>query len=265
VSLALALATLVLGNLLLWRLTRRELALARLRRDFVDLVSHELRTPLAALSLRAEMLANGDVPPARLPHYLRTLHGDVRRLDEQVQQILDFARLEKGAPLRSAPLPGRALLAHAVRAGRPALRLVGQKLDLQVPRALPAVAGDLEVLTRALRNLLENAAKYAPAGSTVTMRAQATARELSVEVADQGPGVPAAERRTIFEPFVRGRTAPEGPPGSGLGLALVAAAARAHHGTIAVHERPGGGAVFTLTLPVTAPVTGPATAREAAS
>ncbi|HEU4420860.1 MAG TPA: histidine kinase dimerization/phospho-acceptor domain-containing protein, partial [Planctomycetota bacterium] len=81
-SLGLAIATLVLGNLLLWRLTRRELALVRLRRDFVDVVSHELRTPLTALSLKTEMLASGDVPPERVPHYLRALHGDVRRLDQ---------------------------------------------------------------------------------------------------------------------------------------------------------------------------------------
>jgi len=248
-SLFLAIATLILGNLLLWQLTRRELALVRLRRDFVDVVSHELRTPLAALSLKAEMLAAGDVPTERIPHYLRTLHGDVRRLNEQVERILDFGRLEQGAPLRREAIPARGLLARGLRAGRPSLRLVHQQLEVNAPRSLPDLVGDVEVLSRALRNLLENAAKYAPAGSTVAVRAFADGHTLVVEVADRGPGVPAAERAAIFQPFVRSSTAPLGTPGSGLGLALVAAAAKAHGGRIDVRPREGGGAVFTLTLP----------------
>jgi signal transduction histidine kinase len=248
--LALAVATFVFGNLLVLRLVRRELALVRLRRDFVDVVSHELRTPLAALSLKAEMLARGDVPAGRTPHYLHGLHADVARLVEQVERILDFGRLERGAPLRRQTVPARELLARGLRAGRPALRLVGQALEVEVPRQLPRLVGDVEVLGRALRNLLENAAKYAPPGSTVTVRAFADGGHLQVEVMDRGPGVPAVERATIFQPFVRGGGAANGTPGSGLGLALVAAAAKAHGGEIAVHDRDGGGAVFTLTLPV---------------
>ena len=249
-SLGLAIATLVLGNLLLWRLTRRELALVRLRRDFVELVSHELRTPLTALSLKAEMLATGDVPPDRVPHYLRALHGDVRRLDQQVERILDFGRLEQGAPLRRETVPARTVLARGLRAGRSCLRLVHQQLELDAPRSLPNLVGDVEVLGRALRNLLENATKYAPPGSTVALRAFADGRTLVVEVADRGPGVPAAERAAIFQPFVRSSTAPASTPGSGLGLALVAAAAKAHGGRVDVREREGGGAVFTLWLPI---------------
>lgn len=248
-SLALAVVTLVVGNLALWRSTRRELALVRLRADFVDVVSHELRTPLTALSLKAEMLATGEVPADRAPHYLRALHGDVRRLTDQVERILDFGRLEQGAALRRERLPARAMLARGLRAGRQALRLVGQQLTVEAPRTLPAVVGDLDVLTRALRNLLENAAKYAPAGSTVAVRAFADHDELVIEVADRGPGVPAAERRGIFQPFVRGSAASPATPGSGLGLALVAAAAKVHAGRVDVRERVGGGAVFTLRLP----------------
>ncbi|MBL8735022.1 MAG: HAMP domain-containing histidine kinase [Planctomycetes bacterium] len=248
----LALATFVVGNLLLWRLTRRELQLVRLRADFVDVVSHELRTPLAALSLKAEMLAHGDVPPERRTHYVAALHQDVQRLGEQVERILAFDRLQKGAPLRVEPLPARALLARALRAGRPALRLVGQQVEVDAARELPQVRCDVEVLTRALRNLLENAAKYAPSGSTVLVRAFASARELVVEVQDRGPGVPADERAAIFQPFVRGRAAGPGIAGSGLGLALVAAAAQCHGGRVEVAPRDGGGSTFTLRLPIVA-------------
>ena len=249
----LAAATLLLGNLFVWRLTRREHALVRLRADFVDIVSHELRTPLAALSLKAEMLAAGDVPQARVPHYLAALHGDVLRLSDQVERILDFGRLEKGAPLQRRVVPARALLARGLRSGRPALRLVGQRVEVDAPRQLPALDVDVDVLARALRNLLENAAKYAPAGSTVAVRAFADGQRLVVEVGDRGPGVAPSQRQTVFEPFVRGDAATSATPGSGLGLALVAAAARAHGGAVDVRDRDGGGAVFTLTLPLAAP------------
>lgn len=248
--LALALITLVLGNLLLLRLTRRESQLVRLRADFVDVVSHELRTPLTALSLKSEMLASGDVPERRRDHYLHGLHQDVLRLNDQVERILDFGHLQKGAPLRQDRVPGRSLLAHGLRSGRPALRLVAQHVDVDAPRQLPTIVGDVEVLGRALRNLLENAAKYAPAGSRVGVRAFASGGELCVEIADQGPGIAAEERESIFQPFVRGEHATSGTPGSGLGLALVAAAAVGHGGRVTVGERSGGGAVFTLHLPV---------------
>lgn len=248
--LALAVATLVVGNLLLWRLSRRELALVRMRRDFVDVVSHELRTPLTALSLKVEMLANGDVPQPRQQHYLQTLHGDVHRLSDQVERILDFGRLERGAPLHRELIATRSVLARGLRAGLPALRMVQQNVEVEVPRSLPPLQADVSVLTRALRNLLENAAKYAPAGSTVAVRAFANGNRITVEVADTGPGVSMEERQAIFQPFVRACTATPGIQGSGLGLALVAAAAKAHGGSVDVRDRNGGGAVFTLHLPI---------------
>ncbi|MCR9246401.1 MAG: HAMP domain-containing histidine kinase [bacterium] len=263
--LGLGIAILVLGNLVVWRLTRRELALVRMRRDFVDVVSHELRTPLTALSLKTEMLQRGDVPAHRQKHYLDTLYGDVQRLTDQVDRILAFGRLEKGAALQRETVPARAVLARGLRAGRPALRLVDQQLEVEAPRALPALDADVEVLTRALRNLLENAAKYAPAGSTVAVRAFVDGGDLVVEVGDHGPGIPATDRRMIFEPFVRRREA-QGVQGSGLGLALVAAAAKAHGGRAEVRDRAGGGAVFTLRLPTSSTVsTDRPRADEAAS
>tara|TARA_R110002094_G_scaffold101533_2_gene101483 strand:- start:495 stop:2243 length:1749 start_codon:yes stop_codon:yes gene_type:complete len=248
--LALAIATLLLGNLLLWRLSRRELALVRMRRDFVDVVSHELRTPLTALSLKAEMLASGDVPANRQPHYLQTLNRDVHRLTDQVERILDFGRLERGAALHREIVPTRSVLAKGLRAGMPALRLVKQNVTVTAPRNLPLLDGDVDVLARALRNLLENAAKYAPPGSTVALRAFTDGSTVSVEVADTGPGVAHDERQAIFQPFVRASSATPGIQGSGLGLALVSAAAKAHGGSIDVRDREGGGTVFTLQLPI---------------
>jgi signal transduction histidine kinase len=117
-----------------------------------------------------------------------------------------------------------------------------------VPRALPVLAADREVLARAVRNLLENAARHAPPGTTVDLRAMVVDGEVWLEVDDRGPGVPRAERRTILMPFVRGAAA-RAVPGSGLGLALVERAVRLHHGRVEVLDRAGGGASFRLRLP----------------
>lgn len=247
--LAAAAVALFSGQLALSRLVRREVELARRQRDFVDVVSHELRTPLAAMSLRAEMLAQGDVPPARLADYLRALHLDVRRLAAQVQRVLEFARLDRGARPEMVPTALRAVLADAVRQALPALRLASQTLVLDVPRTLPVLAVDRDALARAVRNLLENAARHAPAGTEVELRAAVTGGEVSLEVGDRGPGVPQSERDVVFSPFGRG-AASRDVPGSGLGLALVERAARLHGGSAEVTDRPGGGALFRIRLPL---------------
>ncbi len=239
----------VLGNGLLVRVVRREVRASRARAELLDLVSHELRTPLAALSLRTEMLAQGVVSPAKQADYHRSVHGDVQRLATLVERVLDAARAERIAVPAAQPVPVRTLVARGVRAARDATRLAGQRLSLQVPRDLPAVHADAEVLARALRNLLENAAKYCPAGSAIDVRAELRDGELRLTVADRGPGIPTGERERVFVPFQRGSTAPSSISGSGLGLALVQSAARQHGGQVEVEDREGGGAVFTLRLP----------------
>ncbi|MEZ5989461.1 MAG: ATP-binding protein [Planctomycetota bacterium] len=237
------------GNLLVWRTLRREERLARLRSDFVDLVSHELRTPLTALSLKAEMLAHGEVPPAKVPEYQLGLLAEVRRLSGLVASVLDFARLEKGrARLERRRVAARSLVAEGLREARPALELGGQRLEVDAPRELPEVEVDVELLARALCNLIENAAKYAPAGSTIRVTAGVVDGRLRLAVADEGPGIPRAERDRIFEPFARGR-AHAAIPGTGLGLALVRQAVEAHGGTIAVEDRLPHGARFVVELP----------------
>jgi signal transduction histidine kinase len=246
--LVLAAIAFLLGNLAMFAAARREVALSRLRGEFVDLVSHELRTPLAALSLKSEMLASGDVPAGKERAYARSLHAEVGRLSALVHRILDFARLERRrAPMLDSHVPARRLLALAVRDGRSALQLRGHRLEIEAARDLPELCADADMLARALRNLLENAAKYSPPGSTITLSAACARGSLTIEVADRGPGVPRAQRARIFEPFVRGAKTGEG---SGLGLALVDRAARAHRGRVTIGDRQGGGAVFTLRIPV---------------
>ncbi len=247
--LALAAAAFVLLNLLTLRLARKELALSRLKSEFIDLVSHELRTPLQALSLKTEMLAHGDVPAAKVAEYTHAAHDEVLRLTALVRRILDFARLDKqrGAPVLAA-LDVRRFLARCVRESRAEVRFFGHRLAVQAARELPQLAADGDLLATAVRNLLENAAKYSPPGTTITLRAERSGTAVALTVGDEGSGVPEPEQAAIFEPFRRGVRAP-GRTGRGLGLAIVAAAARRHHGSITVANRPEGGAVFTLRIP----------------
>ncbi|MEZ5966702.1 MAG: ATP-binding protein [Planctomycetota bacterium] len=127
-------------------------------------------------------------------------------------------------------------------------------MRITVARDLPAIELDLEVIARALRNLLANAARYAPPASEVEIEAGvAGADALWIEVRDRGPGVPVDERATIFEPFQRGHHGERVNGGSGLGLALVARAATLHGGRVEVRGRlDGDGACFRLTLPLRA-------------
>ncbi len=249
----LALLSFVLGNLLVWRMLRRELELSRLRSDFIDLISHELRTPLTALSLKAEMLAHGEVRPDKVGSYQRGLKAEVDRLSLLVGEILDFARREKGrTPIEKRKTSARALLARGLGEARPALRLPHQRVRVDAARDLPTLEIDLDLLARALRNLLENASKYAPAGSEIQLQAELCEGGLRLSVCDQGPGVPRPDRDRIFEPFIRGDNA-AGKPGSGLGLALVRQAVEAHGGQVRVEDAEPGGARFSVILPLGTP------------
>ena len=210
-------------------------------------MSHELRTPLTALLVRTEMLASGDVPPYKEKDYQRSLHSDVQRLSEMVHDVLDFGRLERGrSQLHPRHVAVRSLIARAVHASRDALRLGGQRLIVDVPRHLPELWIDPEVLTRALRNLIDNATRHAPSGSAIELRAAATTQGIALVVADAGPGIGDADPRRLFEPF---RTDPGTPSGSGLGLAIVDRAARAHGGHALARNHAGGGAEFRIELP----------------
>jgi signal transduction histidine kinase len=170
-----------------------------------------------------------------------------------VHDVLDFARLERGRyRLQPRRVPVRRLVATAVRASRDAVRLGGQRLLVAAPRGLPELCVDVEVLARALRNLIDNAAKQAPAGSVIELEVAGTGRgpergnSVAFAVRDTGPGLGGVDVATLFEPFRKGTGA-----GSGLGLAIVDRAVRAHGGRVRVAERPGGGAEFRIDLPDT--------------
>jgi signal transduction histidine kinase len=224
----------------------------RMRRDLVANVSHELRTPIGALQALLENLVDGVEPPD--PATLRTALVQTERLGRLVEQLLDLSRLESGAlALRPAPFGVRQFLEQATRecelgetfTTRPVwLRVCVQPGDLRA-------TGDSERLHQVISNLLENAVRHSPADGRVWLSAhEAKDGVTTIEVADEGPGIPEAEAERVFERFHRvdaARAARDG--GTGLGLAIARWIVDAHGGSIAVRPREPQGCRVVVELP----------------
>ncbi len=236
------------GLLFAWRAIRAEARLAERKTEFVSAVSHELRTPLTSIRMYADMLKEGWVEDEQTARdYFGLISAESERLARLVNNVLDFSRIEKGQRSfemrRGDPAP---VVRDAAEVLLPYLRAKGFELHLDLPESLPPCTFDRDALTQILVNLIDNAVKYG--ALEVRIEARGGAGGFELRVLDRGKGVPAPERETIFEPFRRGSNGAAGG-GSGLGLALVRRYAEAHRGTIAVGDREGGGAVFTLRLP----------------
>jgi two-component system sensor histidine kinase KdpD len=224
----------------------------RLRNSLLAALSHDLRTPLTVLGGLAESLAL--TAPKLSSQQLETaqaIQDEARRMSTMVSNLLDMARIESGEVklnLQWQPLE------DVVGAALDAARAMLQKhtVVVQLPRDLPLVKFDAVAIERVLVNLLENVSKYTPPGSTVTLSAQVSGEELSVSVADNGPGLPAGREEAVFQKFTRGERE-SATPGVGLGLAICRAIIESHQGRISAAQRPGGGAVFTFTLPLGQP------------
>ncbi|HEX8770400.1 MAG TPA: ATP-binding protein [Acidimicrobiales bacterium] len=208
-------------------------------------VSHDLRTPLATIRAVAGDLRDGMLyDEATRAELLASVCDEAERLDRIVANLLSLSRIEAGAltPDRQA-VPFDELVGDRLR------RLGGLFGHVRVQvtfRDRPLIDGDYSQLDQLLTNLLENAARHAPQGTTVRITARCRGDMLEVRVSDEGIGVPEWERTRLFEPFRRG----EGSASSGVGLAICKAIVEAHGGAMWVERTPGGGATFAFTLPV---------------
>jgi two-component system, OmpR family, sensor kinase len=221
-------------------------------------VSHEVRTPLSRIRVVLDLCGEEDASFADVRRHLAGLADDVAELDRLVDEVLTAARLDltaqargSGGPLGQAAEP----LEVAQLAARSAQRFLAahpsRELELRVADALPRIRGAGELLSRAIGNLLENAAKYSPDGTAIELEATAEGGLVVLAVSDHGIGVAPEDLPSLFEPFFRGeRGRARGASGSGLGLALVRRIAAAHGGTTAAAARDGGGMRFELRLPV---------------
>jgi two-component system sensor histidine kinase KdpD len=220
-----------------------------LRSSLLSSVSHDLRTPLAAITGAASALR--DEADASDPHERRelldTIAEEAGRLERLLANLLDMTRLESGGlePKREW-VPLEEIVGAALT--RLEAQLAGREIQTELPAELPLAFGDPLLLEQLVVNLLENAARHTPAGTPLAIRAAAAEGALELEVADRGPGLAPGDETRIFEKFQRGARA--GAGGVGLGLAICRGIATAHGGSLVAENRPGGGALFRLTLPL---------------
>jgi PAS domain S-box-containing protein len=231
----------------------RQHELQQTKNDVISLVSHEMRTPLTAIQGMTELLAAYDLEPARRREMNLAINDEVKRLARMITEYLDITRLESGAtPMRLAPVRVDTMLERILLLIDPIAAQCEIQLLRQIPAGLPPVIADLDLLSRAVENLVSNAVKYSPKGTAVTVSARAEQDALYIEAADQGYGIPEADLSRIFEKFYRvPRVQDAGVPGTGLGLSLVREIAELHHGSVSVKSDVGRGSTFTLRIPRT--------------
>ena len=220
----------------------------RLRNSLLSAISHDLRTPLASLVGLAETLQlTRPAPTPQQAEIADAMRHSALRMNALVNNLLDMARLESGAvQLNRQWQPLEEVVGSALAACAPAL--AGRPVQVALADDLPLLHLDAVLVERVFVNLLENAAKYTPAGSAVAIGARVDGDQVRVTIDDHGPGLPAGREETIFEKFERGRKEST-TPGVGLGLAICRAIMQAHGGSIRGETRAGGGARFTLLLP----------------
>jgi two-component system, OmpR family, sensor histidine kinase KdpD len=220
-----------------------------LRSGLLSSVSHDLRTPLAAITGAGTTLREAaDLDLATRRDLTETICEEAERLERLVSNLLDMTRLQSGAvEPRREWVPLVEVIGGALT--RVEERLRGRRVTTAIAEDLPLASIDPVLVEQLFINLLENAAKYTPSAADLEIRATQEGGTLVVDVADRGPGIPPGEEERIFERFHRG-PAQAGVSGAGLGLPIARAIAEAHGGRLAASNRPGGGAVFRLTLPL---------------
>ena len=221
----------------------------RLRNSLLAAVSHDLRTPLALVVGLSDSLLTARPPlQGSVADTATALHDAALRMNALVSNLLDMARLQSGTvQLNQQWQPLEEVIGSALSATRASL---GERtVSVILQGDLPFVHIDAVLIERVLVNLLENAAKYTPAGTPVKLLARVTSGQLELQVDDEGPGLPKGREELIFNKFERGHKE-SALPGVGLGLAICRAIAEAHGGTIHGLSREGGGARFILRLPL---------------
>lgn len=267
------------GSWLVARDINRQLTLARQKTDFVSNVSHELKTPLTSIRMFSELLAEDRVAgPEKRRDYLAIITTETARLTRLINNVLDFARMERGEKKYiMADCDLSTIVREAAEMFRPNLESAAFRFEVLLPETTVLVSADRDAIAQLIVNLLSNAEKYSNGGREIRLElvcrrgdevnASECPREKSgddfqrqsantagfaeVRVMDRGPGVPRGCEERVFEQFFRADDSlSSGVQGSGLGLTLARQIARAHGGDVSYEPRDGGGSCFALRLPV---------------
>ncbi|MGH6817162.1 MAG: DUF4118 domain-containing protein [Methylovirgula sp.] len=226
----------------------------RLRQALLTSISHDLRTPLASIiGSASSLVAHGEAidPPVRIA-LLRTIQEEAERLNRFIGNLLDMTRLESGSLAPRASLVDLSdLVGAALQRGQ---RILSEhKIEIALEPELPMLSLDVVLMEQVLFNLLDNAAKYAPQGSTIAISARRNGDGVRLEIADEGEGIPQTDCELIFDKFYRVHRTDRQRVGTGLGLAICRGFVEAMGGTITAGNRTDRiGAIFTLRLPVPA-------------
>lgn len=228
-----------------------ERELSTLRANFVSLVSHEFRTPLEIILTSSDILEryHERLPAEKRLGYLHTIHETVKRMGGMMEDVLLLGRVEAGRlEFKPAPLD-LAKLCHRIVDETHSAVNGGGKIALRLNGAATGATGDESLVLHLLANLLSNAVKYSPDGSPVEFTVTRAGDDAIFTIADQGRGIPAADRARLFESFQRGSNVGD-TPGTGLGLLIAKKAAEVHGGSITFESAEGAGTTFTVTLPL---------------
>jgi two-component system sensor histidine kinase KdpD len=224
----------------------------RLRSALLNSVSHDLRTPLVTVIGAASTLADNHaaLDDATRGDLIASVLDEARRLDRYVQNLLDMTKLGHGAvKLKRAAIDLREIIG-SVRSDL-ARTLANHQVQVDVPKDLPPLDVDPVLIGQALANLMENAAKYAPTGSVITIHARRVGDDAEIAVIDQGPGIAPSDREAVFDLFHRAVQGDGAPAGTGMGLAIVKGLVEAHGGTVRAEPVEGApGAAVHLRLPL---------------
>lgn len=223
----------------------------RLRNTVLSAISHDLNTPLTTIVASAEVLQQSLPTDNKYYEYVQMIYGQAIRMKSIVVNLLDMAKLQSGKVTLNKQWQ---LLEEVVGATLHTMKhaLAYYKIKTDLPNDLPLLEFDAVLIDRVLSNLLDNAIKYTPQGTTITISAKVSQKEIWVSVADDGLGVPESLMQQMFDKFTRGDKE-SSKAGVGLGLSICKAIIEAHEGKIWASNKPPHGAIFTFSLPLGVP------------
>ncbi len=243
---------LMVGLAMTARVVRREMELSRLQAEFLAAVTHEFKSPITSIRLLVERITAGRLrTPESASEYHAAIQQQADRLERLVNRVLECQKIEAGRKLYVREPASIVRIAEgAVARFRPQAEAKNISLGLQVQGDVPEIDLDQTAIADALENLLDNAIKYSSSGTRVTVAIELLDEYVQVSVSDQGIGIDKDDLPRVWEKFYRSRRGDQhNVHGTGLGLALVKAAAEGHGGTAEVSSTPGSGSRFTLRLP----------------